>query len=93
MQAAIDNTAATTGGIGKRGLPLLLSGVVIIGAATAIYMSTRSNSLFKKIRELEEIQSTMMSYSTLRINEDQTSAVLIKFRQKLDDLVGELPDN
>ena len=78
----------------KRGRNLLVSGVVIIGAATAIYMTTRSNSLFKKIRELEIIKSNLLNYNTLQSPESQANtSAMIKFRDNLDALIKDLPNN
>ncbi len=92
VQTDIDNTIVPIGER-KRGRNLLVSGVVIIGAATAIYMTTRSNSLFKKIIELEKIKSDLMSYNTLINSRDEISEpVLTKFSDELSDLVKEFPD-
>ena len=93
VQTDIDNTIVPIGER-KRGRNLLVSGVVIIGAATAIYMTTRSSSLLKKIRELEKIKSDLMSYNTLRLSGDEVSeSVVTKFRDKLNDLIEEFPNN
>ena len=92
VQTDIDNTIVPIGER-KRGRNLLVSGVVIIGAATAIYMTTRSNSLFKKIIELQKIKSDLMSYTTLKSFESQVNtSVVIQFRDKLAALVKEFPD-
>ena len=93
VQTDIDNTIVPMGER-KRGRNLLVSGVVIIGAATAIYMTTRSNSLFKKIIELEKIKRDLLSYNTLKSSESQANtSVVIQFRDKLDALVKDLPNN
>ena len=91
---AVADTEAVVANPSKHGRNLLVSGVVIIGAATAIYMSTRSNSLLKKIKEIEEIKQKLVSYSRVQGagNNDVHESIATKFRNDLDDILKELPD-
>ena len=88
------STAAKADATDKRGRNLLVSGAVVIGAATALFFATRSNSLLKKIKNLEEIKHKIISYNELRMAKDDVhESVLTKFRTDLDNFVKDLPDD
>ena len=78
----------------KRRRNLLVSGAVVIGAATAVYMTTRSNILFKKIINLENIKNKMHTINDLQGKGNNVhESVTAEFSNELDKLIGGLPDD
>lgn len=85
--------------VGKTSLPgkswrrLLLSGVAITGIATVFYTTILSKKLLQKITKLEKARDNMLAYSDMKMADSKIDReVVSKFRNRLNDVVGELPD-